>query len=720
MLVVQDIDPLLGKTFGGRYMIETLIGEGGLGRVYRARHVKLSRRYAVKVPFGDVAGDDRLRHRFAQEAEAASRIEHANLVGVLDVGETEDGLLYLVMDFVDGDRLARLIAGGPMAPAQVADLVGQIAAGLGHAHDRGLVHRDLKPDNVLVVAGEHGPVARIVDFGIAIFRDDDTSRVTTQGIVMGTPHYMAPEQATGDKLDARTDLFALGVILYEMLAGVLPFEGAAIDIARQHLAAIPPAIADRVPGLESDPLLEALAFWMMAKRPAERPIDAMTVVELLRLMARDRDAARRQLGLPAASTPPSAAAALASGRMEPAASMGAASFESLPTLRDVSTARLRTSSRGPLVALITALAVIAIVIGVIASRRHVDEATATSRPVAAGPTTPIVDDHGSPPVIDPVLEPPGPGSSTSLAPPEAQVGGPPIGSVAGSQRAKPGAGERRPSRSDHRVVPPAGPDRPGSAAGSALPTPPPPPSAEVDAASLKRLYAAVGERINRAFGAADPRAAELRSRYAALPFLQALRTHSSQPCQRPAATDLAVPAPRRQAPRHQQDHAGDQQQRRQALALARAQRPIILDRQQAVAAEADPEHALDGDDGVGDRQRPRARTRRPRRAGRRAGPAWRRGPERVVTAAAGRERRRQRGDGGDPGHERAEGDHRGSASPYPVPGAAGARERQRDGRQVSAWPVRFARSWGCSAPRKRRPCRSIHSTTPPGCRRPVT
>ena len=226
MLVVADADPLLGQILGGRYVIEALIGEGGLGRVYRARHVQITRRYAVKVPFGDVAGDDRLRRRFAQEAEAAGRLEHPNLVHVLDVGETDAGLLYLIMDFVDGQSLARSIARGPMAPAAVARLIGQIAAGLGHAHDRGLVHRDLKPDNVLIVASDHGPVARIVDFGIAIFRDDDASRVTTQGIVMGTPHYMAPEQATGGKLDARTDLFALGVILYELLAGVLPFEGA--------------------------------------------------------------------------------------------------------------------------------------------------------------------------------------------------------------------------------------------------------------------------------------------------------------------------------------------------------------------------------------------------------------------------------------------------------------------------------------------------------------
>ena len=538
MLAVADADPLLGQILGGRYVIEALIGEGGLGRVYRARHVQITRRYAVKVPFGDVAGDDRLRRRFAQEAEAAGRLEHPNLVHVLDVGETDAGLLYLVMDFVDGQSLARSIARGPMPAAAVARLIGQIAAGLGHAHDRGLVHRDLKPDNVLVVASDHGPVARIVDFGIAIFRDDDASRVTTQGIVMGTPHYMAPEQATGGKLDARTDLFALGVILYELLAGVLPFEGAAIDIARQHLAVTPPPIATRVPGLAVDPALEALAFWLMAKQPADRPPDAATVVEAVALIAHDPAGARRMLDARRSSGEP----APDGDRLTAPTSVAA--FEALPTLREVSIARVRARSRGPLIGLLIAIAIAVVAIVVVATRSPTHRTQLAGAPAItsldAGASgsgsgsgsgsfdSPLADARGSlrtvgTPERDSATDSgsdsgSGSGSASIRSsdprpPPHAGASSDP------SPRGKGGPHAGRTADADADPVPadagtrPAAPDRD---------TPPPPPPPPVDAAGLKRRYAAVGERLNRALADGDARAPALRTRYGALPFLQAL------------------------------------------------------------------------------------------------------------------------------------------------------------------------------------------------------
>ena len=279
------VDPLVGKTFAGRYQIESLIGEGGIGRVYKARHARMSRRYAVKIPYGEVAYDPKVRARFANEAEAASRLSHPNVVGVVDFGETETGLLYMAMDYADGQSLAQLITeSGPLERSWVIRFTRDIAEGLAHAHDRGLIHRDLKPDNIIIE--REGDRPRIVDFGLAIFREQEGGRMTTQGTVLGTPHYMAPEQATGQEIEPRTDLFALGLTMYEMLAGVLPFEGTPVQVARRNLSSPVPLIADRVPGLEVDPGLEALCHHMLAKRAEERPASAHAVVEMLNRLER--------------------------------------------------------------------------------------------------------------------------------------------------------------------------------------------------------------------------------------------------------------------------------------------------------------------------------------------------------------------------------------------------------------------------------------------------
>jgi serine/threonine-protein kinase len=298
LLSSADVDPLVGTVLAERYQIESVIGEGGIGRVYRARHVRMSRRYAIKVPFGELAYDQKVRARFLQEAEATSRLQHPNVIGVVDVGETEAGLLYMAMDLAEGVSLAEVIQDGPMTPLRTLRIVEQIADGLGHAHERGLVHRDLKPENIILEPdGIGGDRARIVDFGIAILRDADgnSGRLTTEGIVLGTPHYMSPEQACNLEIDHRTDLFALGLILYEMLAGVLPFDGSPVEVARKNLGADPPRITARVPGLVVDRHLQALAFWLMEKKPEARPQRAAEVVEVLRLIETDPHAASARL-----------------------------------------------------------------------------------------------------------------------------------------------------------------------------------------------------------------------------------------------------------------------------------------------------------------------------------------------------------------------------------------------------------------------------------------
>ena len=298
-LAHDGIDPLVGTVLAERYQIESVIGEGGIGRVYRARHVRMSRRYAIKVPFGELAYDTKVRARFLQEAEATSRLQHPNVIGVVDVGETAAGLLYMAMDLAEGTSLAEVIhQQGPLAPSRVLRIAEQMAEGLGHAHERGLVHRDLKPENVILEReGTPDERVRIVDFGIAILRDADgnSGRLTTEGIVLGTPHYMSPEQACNLEIDNRTDLFALGLIIYEMLAGVLPFDGTPVEVARKNLGAQPPRITQRVAGLVPDPHLQALAFWLMEKRPEARPQRAVEVVEVLRLIARDPAGAAARL-----------------------------------------------------------------------------------------------------------------------------------------------------------------------------------------------------------------------------------------------------------------------------------------------------------------------------------------------------------------------------------------------------------------------------------------
>src|SRR5688572_9041554 len=192
-----------------------------------------------------------------------------------------------------------------MPAPRVTHLARQMLEGLFHAHEQGLIHRDFKPENVIVERDSHGhEVPRIVDFGIAILREggdgpDGQGRLTTNGLVLGTPHYMAPEQAVADPIDHRIDLFALGIVVYEMLCGKLPFDGTGAEVARANLLLDPPVISQRVPYLEVDPLLEAFARRMMAKKRDHRPATAKAARELIDLIDRDRPAAAASLGVAA-------------------------------------------------------------------------------------------------------------------------------------------------------------------------------------------------------------------------------------------------------------------------------------------------------------------------------------------------------------------------------------------------------------------------------------
>ncbi|MFO0713582.1 MAG: protein kinase [Sandaracinus sp.] len=221
-------DGYLGKVVAGRYRLEALLGEGGMGVVYRARHVLIDRVVALKLIRPDLRGETHLRAWMLREARAANRVDHAHIVEIHDVGETEDGELYLVMEYLVGASLSSEIAKGPMPLARATDILEQMCAALARAHDLGVVHRDLKSDNIMLTAkGGRRDFVKILDFGLAALARDP--RLAPKGAVFGTPEYMSPEQARGEDAMPVSDLYALGILFFEMTTGQLPFRSADRD-----------------------------------------------------------------------------------------------------------------------------------------------------------------------------------------------------------------------------------------------------------------------------------------------------------------------------------------------------------------------------------------------------------------------------------------------------------------------------------------------------------
>ena len=292
-------DTIVGQVALDRYLIEATLGSGGMGTVYRARHVAIGRQVAIKILHDHLVSDPAMVERFEREAALVGKLDHKNVVTVLDIGETPSHQKMMVLELVRGETLAELIAReGPLDRARVIAIVRQLLEGLEHAHAAGLIHRDLKPENVIIEHDDHGAeMPKIVDFGIAVLREDFFSdrRLTATGIVLGTPEFMAPEQAKGAELDARCDLFALGMIMYVMLAGQLPFDGTGIEVAIANLSKNPPPIATRSPGVVVDPVLEASARRMMARRLGARIPSARRALLLLDLVERDPVAAAKLL-----------------------------------------------------------------------------------------------------------------------------------------------------------------------------------------------------------------------------------------------------------------------------------------------------------------------------------------------------------------------------------------------------------------------------------------
>ncbi len=216
---------LVGSIIADRYHVLRKLGQGGMGQVYLAEHVKMGRKSAVKVMNPGMVHDADAISRFNREAANAARINHPNVAAVYDFGETGDGLIYLAMEFVEGPPLTKLIEQmGSLPPLRAAGIARQAGEALAVAHDMGIVHRDLKPDNIMVARNRDGSdLVKVVDFGIAKVAGNDAQKVTKTGLVVGTPEYMSPEQLAGDKLDGRSDIYSLALVTFNMLTGALPF-----------------------------------------------------------------------------------------------------------------------------------------------------------------------------------------------------------------------------------------------------------------------------------------------------------------------------------------------------------------------------------------------------------------------------------------------------------------------------------------------------------------
>ena len=265
---------LVGQVIAERYHIKKKLGEGGMGQVYLAEHVKMGRRCAVKIMSAALLNDPEAVSRFNREAANASRISHANVCAIYDFGETSDGLIYLAMEFVEGRSLTDLLKEtGPLPLPRAGGILAQAADALQAAHDLGIVHRDLKPDNIMITTTRGRDVVKVVDFGIAkaTGTDSRSQKVTRTGLVVGTPEYMSPEQLTGDPLDARSDIYSLGLVFYRMLTGVLPFKSeSAQETMIKRLTDDPLPLAEALPGGRFPPRLQQVMNRALARSAADR------------------------------------------------------------------------------------------------------------------------------------------------------------------------------------------------------------------------------------------------------------------------------------------------------------------------------------------------------------------------------------------------------------------------------------------------------------------
>jgi serine/threonine-protein kinase len=265
---------LVGQIVAERYHIQKKLGEGGMGQVYLAEHVKMGRRCAIKIMAQSMMNDADAISRFNREAANASRISHPHVCAVYDFGETREGLIYLAMEYIEGKSLSGLLdEGGAMPLPRATGIITQCADALQAAHDLGIIHRDLKPDNIMVMTARGRDIVKVVDFGIAKATDAKASgqKVTKTGLVVGTPEYMSPEQLSGDPCDGRSDLYSLALVFYRMITGKLPFEAdTAQETMIKRLTDEPLPLAQARPDLRFPVLLQTVLNRSLTRSPADR------------------------------------------------------------------------------------------------------------------------------------------------------------------------------------------------------------------------------------------------------------------------------------------------------------------------------------------------------------------------------------------------------------------------------------------------------------------
>lgn len=264
-------DPLIGTRLGDRMTLIQEIGRGGMGTVYRARHEILERDFAVKVLRSDMRSDPVVVERFKREARAASRLEHPNVVFISDFDQLPDKRFYIVMEFIAGKSLRDILnTEGPLGVQRACAILAQIADALDYAHEQGVIHRDLKSENIIITQSRGREIPKILDFGLAKLVSDalDMQSITNQGQIFGTPETMAPEQITGEPVDHRVDIYAMGVLTYELLVGRPPFSGHMLQVLMAHKKQAPPRPSEEKPGIP--PEIDELVLRCMAKDPAQR------------------------------------------------------------------------------------------------------------------------------------------------------------------------------------------------------------------------------------------------------------------------------------------------------------------------------------------------------------------------------------------------------------------------------------------------------------------